>query len=346
MTRFAGIRFASAEQFQNEIALLTRMRGNAGRLTMRREKATLVGLSAIVLWSSMVGLVRSVTQETGPVCGAAIIYSLSAILLFFTVGVPKLSTLPRRYVYLGGLLFAVYEISYSLALGYAVDSRQTIEVSMVNYLWPSLIILFAIVFDHQKSSLLVIPGLLLAFLGICWVLGGENGLDIPRMAANICANPLSYCLALNGAVLWALFCTVTRRIAGGKNAVTLFFTVTALILWAKFLSGGDVSVRVTGHVIVYALMAAAALGFGYAAWNVGILHGNAALMASASYFTPVLSAALSSVMLDTQLSVAFWKGALLVCAGSLLCWHATRTKAACNSSLPARPLRGRARARR
>lgn len=295
---------------------------------MTRDKATVVGLSAIVLWSSMVGLVRSVTQEVGPVCGAAIIYSLSAVFLYFTVGLPKLSALPRRYLYIGGLLFAIYEISYSLALGYAVDSRQTIEVSMVNYLWPSLIIVFAIIFDHQKSSLLVIPGLCLSIAGICWVLGGEGGLDIRLLAANISNNPLSYCLALNGAVLWALYCTVTKRIAEGKNAITLFFAVTALMLWIKYFSDEPAPVNFSGSAAAYAVMAAAALGFGYAAWNVGILHGNTTVLATASYFTPVLSSALSAFMLDTQLSVAFWKGALLVCAGSLLCWQSMRTKAA------------------
>jgi drug/metabolite transporter (DMT)-like permease len=44
-------------------------------------------------------------------------------------------------------------------------------------------------------------------------------------------------------------------------------------------------------VILYFLgFAAAAMGFGYAAWNVGILHGNVTLLAGASYFIPVLSA--------------------------------------------------------
>ncbi len=275
----------------------------------------------------MAGLVRSVTQELGPVCGAAIIYSFGAVLLFFTVGLPKLSTLPRRYVYIGGLMFATYEISYSLALGYALDSRQTIEVSMVNYLWPSLLILFAIIIDHQKSSPLIIPGVSIAITGICWVLGGDGGLNFGQMAANIGLNPFSYCLALCGAVLWALYCIVSKHIAQGKNAITLFFAITALVLWVKFFSVEADPVRFTGPALVYALMAAAAVGFGYAAWNVGMLYGNAATLATASYFTPVLSSLLSAFMLDTHLSVAFWKGALLVCLGSLLCWQSMRVKA-------------------
>ena len=39
----------------------------------------------------------------------------------------------------------------------AASRQQAIEVGMVNYLWPSLTILFAILFNGQKSSWLVIP---------------------------------------------------------------------------------------------------------------------------------------------------------------------------------------------
>jgi drug/metabolite transporter (DMT)-like permease len=42
---------------------------------------------------------------------------------------------------------------------------QAIEVGMVNYLWPSLTIVFAILFNGQKSTLWVIPGLAISLLG-------------------------------------------------------------------------------------------------------------------------------------------------------------------------------------
>lgn len=43
---------------------------------MTSQKATLIGLVAIVLWSTMVGLIRGVSEGLGPVGGAAMIYSL------------------------------------------------------------------------------------------------------------------------------------------------------------------------------------------------------------------------------------------------------------------------------
>ena len=62
----------------------------------------------------------------------------------------------------------------------------------------------------------------------------------------------------------------------------------------------------------------------YTAWNHGIIHGNMTLMAAASYFAPVLSVMLSSLLLSLSLGLGFWIGTLMVTCGSLICWASTR----------------------
>lgn len=57
--------------------------------------------------------------------------------------------------------------------------------------------------------------------------------------------------------------------------------------------------------MIHLVLAACAMGFGYAAWNVGILHGNVTVLAGASYFIPVFSAALAAALLHTPLSFTF-----------------------------------------
>ncbi len=274
----------------------------------------------------MVGLVRGVTVRLGPVAGAAAIYTAGAVFLYFVAGWPTLRDFPRRYLYLGSVLFVAYETCLALSLGYAHSGQQAIEVSMVNYLWPSLTVAFAILFNGQRAGLLVVPGLVLALLGVAWAQGGQ-ALTPTSLMAHVGENPLSYGLALLGAVLWAAYCTVTARMAAGRNGITFFFTLTALAFWSQWLLQGAPAFALDGAALVQVLLAASAMGGGYAAWNVGILHGNVTLMAAASYFTPLLSAALAAVMLDAPLSFTFWQGAAMVCAGSLLCWQATRRRA-------------------
>jgi drug/metabolite transporter (DMT)-like permease len=290
-------------------------------------RATLIGLAAIVLWSAIVGLLRSVSVQLGPTGGAAMIYSLASVFLLLSFGFPRLGAFPRRYLIWGSVLFVSYELCLSLSIGYAHTARQAIEVGMVNYLWPSLTIVAAIVFNRQRTNWLIVPGFLLSIAGICWVLGGEQGVDAAGMLANVRDNPLSYGLALGGALIWAAYCTVTARIASGANGVTLFFILVSLTLWLKYLLGASEPMAFTLDAVVYLVLAAAAMGFGYGAWNVGILHGNVTVLAGASYFIPVLSAALSSLALRAPLSLAFWQGAAMVCGGAILCWLATRARA-------------------
>ncbi|WP_236307522.1 aromatic amino acid DMT transporter YddG, partial [Enterobacter bugandensis] len=260
---------------------------------MDRKRATLTGLAAILLWSTMVGLIRSVSEGLGPVGGAAMIYTLSGLLCLLTVGFPDIKRFSPGYLIAGSVLFVSYEICLALSLGYAATRAQAIEVGMVNYLWPSLTIVFAILFNGQKSTLWVVPGLAIALLGVCWVLGGEQGLHIGEIIRNVVSNPLSYTLAFAGAFIWAAYCTVTAKFAKGQNGITLFVLLTALSLWVKYTISDQPEMVFSFPVIVKLVMCGIALGFGYAAWNIGILHGNVTVLAAVSYFTPVLSAARS-----------------------------------------------------
>lgn len=195
---------------------------------------------------------------------------------------------------------------------------------MVNYLWPTFIIIAAILFNGQKANILIFPGVILSLLGIAWVLGGDKGIDPLILIENVKDNPLSYGLAFSGAVIWAAYSIVTAKMASGKNGVTLFFMLTALALWVKYSIDGVNTLEFSYHALMMLALAGGAMGFGYAAWNVGILHGNVTILAGVSYFTPVLSAALAAVVLNTPLSLSFWQGAGMVCVGSVICWLATR----------------------
>ncbi|MHC1481670.1 aromatic amino acid DMT transporter YddG [Frateuria aurantia] len=289
-----------------------------------RNRATWIGLSAILLWASVMGMIRRVSQELGPEGGAALIYTLAAALLLLTQGWPRLKQMPRHYLGWGSLLLVSYELCLCQSIGHAHSSRQAIDVIMINYLWPSFTMLASILVNRQPVRLLLIPGLLLSLLGIAWVLGGRHGFDPSQMLASLHDNPMSCGLAFMAALLWAAYSMVTNRYAQGQNGISLFFVLLAAALWIRYLLAGAPDMHWTGAAWLHVIWAATAIGFGYAAWNIGLLHGHVALLAGASYFTPVLSAALAASLLGVPLSSAFWIGTAMICAGALLCWWATR----------------------
>ncbi len=291
----------------------------------KQTKATAIGFCAILLWSSIVGLIKEVSQSFGATAGAAMIYTVASVLLFFSIKWVPLSKFPKKYLIYGGLLMVTYEMCLALSIGNTQNSKQAIEVGMVNYVWPTFTMLATVLFTAKKANFLLLPGIALSLLGIVWVLGGDAGFDFSEMLLNIKANPFSYGVSFLGAILWAGYCVVTIRISEGYNGITVFFMLVSFVLWIKYLIMGDPApLHFSLLSVLYLVLAACAMGFGYAAWNIGILHGNVTALAGASYFTPVLSSALSSVLLSTTLGLSFWQGTFMVCIGSVLCWLSTK----------------------
>ncbi|MEQ9846522.1 aromatic amino acid DMT transporter YddG [Pectobacterium brasiliense] len=292
---------------------------------MTPQRATLTGLLAIVLWSTSVGLIRSLTEALGPIGGAAMIYSTSTLCLLAFYGFPRIKMLPRVYLFAGGAMFVCYEIFLSLSIGLADSRMQAIEIGMINYLWPSLTVFFSLFINQQKSRFLLWPGLALSLGGIVWIMKGESDWTPELLWNNILANPLAYSLAFSAALTWALYCNITRRYGQGKSGVSLFFFVASLLLWIQYAFSTEGTISLTLPSSLQLLFMGTSTALAYSVWNIGIQHGNLTLLATASYFTPVLSTLLAALWLNITPAISFWQGVIMVTAGSLLCWYATRT---------------------
>lgn len=293
-------------------------------MKLGQHAATFYGVVSILLWSTIVGLVRSASENFGAVGGAALIYSLGTAILVVFMGFPKIRAYPKRYLIWGTLLFVSYEMCFVLALGLAKDRQQAIELGMVNYLWPSFTIALAVLFNRQRFTLLLGIGLLLAFAGLIWVISGDQPISVAAIADNISSNPLSYLLAFIGAVLWAFYSNVTKRISEGHNGMVLFFLLTAIGLWILFAFEPNKQFNISWHSITLLLVASLATGGANALWTLAVIRGNVALLGTLSYFTPVISTAFSSILLSTALTLGFWQGVVMVTLGSIICFLATR----------------------
>lgn len=287
-------------------------------------KYTLAGCLAILMWSTIVAFIRNVAEQLGPVGGAAMIYTVSTVLLAIFIGLPRPGRFSQKYLLVGGALFVSYEMCLALALGMANDRHQTVEMGVINYLWPCLTVLLAVMVSKKRVSLLLYPALALAFLGVAWTVSGDEGLSLNQIAANVATNPVSYTLAFVGAFIWAVYCNVTKRLANGENAITWFFMATALALWAKYFMSDEPAMVWSMGAVTDLLFAAVAMGAGYALWNIGIIGGNMVLLATLSYFTPIFSTFFAAVLLDIELTTAFWQGVVMVTLASLACWWLTR----------------------
>ena len=214
-----------------------------------------------------------------------------------------------------------YEAAISASIGLAASSTQTVELSMVNYLWPSLTVLFnSTAMRGARGCARALPGAAVATVGVMLAIGGDAGLDAAVVAADIASNPLPFALTLAAALAWASYSVVTPRITNGKDATPFFMIGVAAVFWTMFAtSGAPVPESVPSIGSILALLAAmGSIAAGYACWNHGLLFGNVSRMALASYAAPFLSVTASSIILGLALPGLFWAGVAFVVAGSLL----------------------------
>ena len=294
------------------------------------DKATLIGLLAVLCWSCTIGLMRAVAEPLGAVGGAAALYTTAAVCIAVARRrkgwreVARWREMHPVYLWGCGALFVIYEVCLSVAVGLAHDRAQAMEIGVINYLWPSLTIALAVLCRQQFARWWLWPGLLICLWGLARVLGGES-FSLFTLWGHVQGNPLAYGTAFAAALLWPTYSLLARRYGAGFNAVGLFVTGTALVLWLQwFRLDAAPPMQWSWTAGAQLFMAGALTALGYSCWEHGIQHGKLAVLAAASYFTPVLSALMASLLLQVLPGWSFWQGVALVTLGSLICWWATR----------------------
>jgi len=289
---------------------------------MSRRSATLLGLSAIVLWSFSVAVARSLTESIGAITAAACVYFLGGILTGVVQvarggGVPSPRHFSRRYLFGCGGLFVGCLVSFYVAIGLASDRLQLLEIGLVNYLWTVLTVLLSVPVLRKRAGQGLLPGVAVAAAGIVLVLTQGGGFSLPQMCRHVGANPAAYGAAFVAAVTWALYSNFCRRwgAANQEGAVALFMCVTGIVLLGLRLTVAEPSgwsVRAVLEVLFLATTSTA----GYVLWDIGVRKGDFVLISTSSYFTPLFSSVVSCVYLGVLPGMRLWAGCLLIIAGA------------------------------
>ncbi len=272
-------------------------------------------------------MARSVTEQVGPLTGAAAIHLAGGAFCWgrFLFG-SKATThsfrrLPVRFLIGCGSLFVIYLLSLYLAVGRSANRSQVLEIGLINYLWPSFTILFSLVLLNKKPGPALIPGTFLAVLGVFLVLTGGHSVSLASMLTNVSVHPFTYVLAMVAAVSWGLYSNLTRRWAGASppGGVEIFVSVTGGIFLLLRLIYPETSSWTwrAGFEVAFLGMATATA---YLLWDLSMRKGDIVLVAACSYFTPFFSTLLSCLYLHVSGGFNLWLGCLMIVAGSLLSW--------------------------
>ncbi len=292
--------------------------------------ATLLGIAAVVMWGSLVGIARSVFEQMGMLWSAAAISLISGglglgIAAVRSRGLTVFRGLPLRYLIGCGLLFIVNNVVFYIALKLAVDGGQVVEVGLVNYLWPALTLCLAVPVLGKRARPTLLPGLLVALGGTYLGMAAGDGISLAVMVKHLASNPLPYLLAFVGACAWGLYSNLSRRWAGAsdRGAVPLFLLGTGVVLAAaapffeplKDLTWTGRAVAELAYLTLFPTLLA------YLFWDTAMRKGNLVLVSSISFFTPLISTVISCAYLGVAMGLQLWLACGMVIIGAIVCQY-------------------------
>jgi len=294
-----------------------------------RPAATAAGILAILLWSTSVAVSRSVIEHLGLFTGGGLVHLLGGgIALVFVLARREkragLTRLSWRYLLGCGAMFVLYLPSFYLALGWAADRQQVVEIGIVNYLWPSLTLLLSVPILGKRANLWIVPGMMLACGGIILAAVGSEPFSWAALGRHFTGHPLPYVAILVCVISWPLFSNFSRLWAGDADtgAVPLFLMAAGAILLSMRLFVDEDPQWTPGTIAEFLYAAIFPTFLAYELWDTSMRKGNLTLVVVLSYLIPILSTVVSWLYLQVPLPSTMWMACGLVAAGALICKRA------------------------
>lgn len=296
---------------------------------MTRNRATVIGCSAILLWS----LLALFTVGSAPVPPF-----LLNTLCFGIGGLLGLIWVWRGagFGVLRGLSWRVYAFGTAGLFGYhflyfsALRMAPAAEAGLIAYLWPLLIVLLSGLLPGEKLRPLHIVGAVLAFAGAALiVLRGAEGLQasaLPGLA-----------LAFVCAVTWAVYSILSRRLGDvPTETVVVFCLATAALSGVAHLA----LEQTIWPASPWGWLSIAALGVGpvglaFFTWDIGMKRGDIQLLGVASYAAPLLSTLALIAVGITTASPTIAVAAGMIAGGAALAARASARGASAEQVTPA-----------
>jgi drug/metabolite transporter (DMT)-like permease len=170
---------------------------------------------------------------------------------------------------------------YTVLITIALRTTPVFEANILNYLWPVLLIVFAATINKEKVTPVQYLGGFIGFAGAITVFLPANG------QAAFADFQLGHALSLFSAAIWAFYSAVAKRVTYPVGFLGPVFLVYALIAAALHFAFEKTVMPDNLEWIIVLI-----LGFGrisYVMWDYGMKHGDVILLASLSYFLPLIT---------------------------------------------------------
>lgn len=276
---------------------------------MSKNHATLIGFTAILLWSLLAVLTIG-AAPVPPFLLTAICFGLGGLVgLIWTAwqGFSRLRGISWRVYVFGTCGLFLYHFVYFTAFRISPSA----STGLIAYLWPLFIVLLSGLLPGERLTRRHILGGVIAFAGAALIVLGARDTAVSYPALG---------LAFLCALIWAGYSVLSRRLgAVPSESVTIYCLATAVL---SFGAHGMLEQTVwpadaLGWTSLIAL-GIGPLGIAFFTWDIGMKQGDIQLLGVASFAAPLLSTLVLVAAGITPATPSLALAAVLITAGAAL----------------------------
>lgn len=278
-----------------------------------RFKATLVGQAGLLMWA-VVSALFVLIKHLPTVEVLFFIFASSAFLSVIWMGLTgSWRSIEKQSIWLW--LFNIAGITGSdILFLYASQNAPQQDVVLINYLWPTFIVLLAPLLPSEKFQWKYLASAIISFCGIGILVTNGQGLDsFDWQYAK------GYSVAVCCALLWSVYAVASKRFPRqAPEAIGLYCAMGAVAL-AVIFPHQIIEVTPTWvEILVLVYMGCTSHNIAYICWGFGIRHGNVQSLALQVYLSPFVSLGTLVLLNQAEPSSSLWLAAVCVCGAGLL----------------------------
>lgn len=284
-------------------------------------KATLIGFSAIVMWS-LLALFTAASGKMPPFQLAAVTFLIGSLpgLAVFAARPERLKLLRQPVAAWATGIIGLF--GYHFLYFTALRNAPPAEAGMIAYLWPLFIVLGSSLLPGESLRPVHIIGALVGLAGAALILSARMTDAVGIDQGN---RLLGYGAALACAFTWAGYSLISRRFgAVPTDAVTGFCLATSALSALSHLALETTVWPETGTEWLAVLgLGLFPVGAAFYAWDFGVKKGDIQLLGVASYAAPVLS---TLALIAAGFAEASWQilaACVLVPGGAIIAMSGT-----------------------
>lgn len=285
------------------------------RLTVLKKSwsAYLYVLLAIVLWGSTPAVSKLILAD---ITSLQLIFfsapfSLLGILaiLFFQGKARELFRYRGMdFLKLAGMGFLGCFLYYVFLFG-AIERTSAQEAFIVNYLWPIMVVLFAVPILKEKFSWKTVLAISLSFLGVVIVVSKGQGLQIQDF------NGTAIGMAAAGAVVYGLFSVLGKKLHYEVYSSMFYYTLFGFLFISAALVSTPFPVISWSSLLGLAWIGIFANGLAYVFWFKALEIGNTAKMSNLIFLTPFVSLCFITILTGEPILSSSVLGLLVIVSG-------------------------------